>query len=263
MKKVWFRFYEELNAFLPSGKRKVSFEYFFTGNPSVKDTIEAIGVPHVEVDLILVNGTAVDFSYKIRENDNISVYPVFESFDISQVSPLWQRPLREIKFILDVHLGKLAKYIRLCGFDTLYETDLDDSKIIEISVNEKRIILTRDKELLKNKRVTHGYWLRSQRPVEQVREVFRRFDLRKLINPFTRCLECNSILESVQKENIIERLQPDTRKYYNVFKKCPSCDRLYWEGSHFEKMRMLIDNLTDTGIDEGKNESKQYEKRIK
>jgi uncharacterized protein with PIN domain len=249
MKKARFRFYEELNEFLPSSKRKVIFNYQFMGNPSVKDVIEAIGVPHVEVDLILVNGTPVDFVYKIKDDDLVSVYPVFESLNISNVSPLRPKPLRDIRFILDVHLGKLAKNLRLCGFDTKYETNLNDDEIIDISLKEKRIILTRDKGMLKNKRVTHGYWLRSQHPPVQIKEVIRRFDLKKMINPFSRCLECNSILESIRKADIVGRLQYKTRKYYNEFRRCPQCERLYWEGSHFSKMKILIDNIINDNND--------------
>ena len=120
MNRAHFRFYEELNEFLPHHKRKTEFVYHFHGAPSVKDAVEAIGVPHVEVDIILVNGISVSFSRKLSDGDRISVYPVFESFDVSAVTHLRARPLREPRFILDVHLGRLAKYLRLCGFDTLF-----------------------------------------------------------------------------------------------------------------------------------------------
>jgi len=188
---AFFRFYEELNDFLPRNKRKISFEQHFEGNPGIKDVIEALGVPHAEVDMILVNGQSVDFEYQLQDGDRVAVYPVFEALDISAVSKVRQAPLREPKFILDVHLGKLAKRLRLLGFDTLYRNDLEDNEVVEISLKEKRIILTRDIGLLKNKKVTHGYWLRSQQPKRQLREIVSRFDLKNLIRPFTRCLECN------------------------------------------------------------------------
>ncbi len=243
MSTAWFRFYEELNDFLPKEKKKVSFSYSFTGNPSVKDAIEAIGVPHVEVDLVLVNGASVDFTFKIRNEDQVSVYPVFENLDISEVTHLRERPLRDLKFILDVHLGKLAKFMRLCGLDTHYSKDLTDPEIIKISLREHRIILTRDKGLLKNRKVTHGYWVRSVKPEIQLKEVLTRFDLKRNLQPFTRCLECNGLLTSVAKEEILDHLQPKTKEYYTEFKKCPACGKIYWEGSHFERMKIHIDNL--------------------
>jgi uncharacterized protein with PIN domain len=243
MNLAWFRFYEELNDFLPEGKRKIFFPWSFSGNPSVKDAIEALGVPHVEIDMILVNGISVNFSYKLRNKDTVSVYPVFESLDISSVTHLREQPLRDLKFILDVHLGKLTKYIRLCGFDTCYNTGLDDDEIINISLSDNRIILTRDKGLLKNKLVTHGYWIRSQHLNEQLIEVFKRFDLKDQIRPFTRCMECNGILVDVSKEEIMNYLLPDTRQYYHEYKKCTDCDHIYWEGSHYGRMKNFIENI--------------------
>ena len=240
---VWFRFYEELNDFLPSVKRKTSFPYAYKGNQAVKDAIEALGIPHVEVDMIIVNGKPVDFSYKLRNKDKISVYPVFESFDISGVLPLRAKPLRDTKFILDVHLGRLSKYLRLCGFDTLFEHHLTDGEIINLSLEDHRIILTRDKGLLKNKRVTHGYWIRSTKADEQLREVLNKFDLKNSLHPFTRCLECNGILADVQKEEIIDKLLPKTKDFYNGFKKCQVCNKIYWEGSHYERMKSFIGSL--------------------
>jgi uncharacterized protein len=241
MNRAWFRFYEELNELLPSEKRKQLFPYLFNGTPSVKDAIETIGVPHVEIDLILVNGRSVDFSYKLINEDSVSVYPVFESFDITPVTHLREKPLRDLKFILDVHLGKLAKYLRLCGYDCCYRTDYNDQEIISLSLEDKRIILTRDVGLLKNRLVTHGYRIRSPHLNEQLKEVFHRFDLKKQIRPFSRCMECNGLLTDISKEDILKRLLPGTLEYYENFKKCTCCDRIYWEGSHYERMRKYID----------------------
>ncbi len=243
MSRAHFRFYEELNEFLPREKRKTEFVYQFNGTPSVKDAVEAIGVPHVEVDLILVNGISVSFSRKLSDGDRVSVYPVFESFDVSAVTHLRAKPLREPGFILDVHLGRLAKYLRLCGFDTLYSRFFEDHEIIETALRENRIILTRDRQLIKNSRVTHGYWIRSQDHKEQLTEVFRRFDLRERLALFSRCINCNAPLEEVRKEEIIDRLQADTSTYFSKFKRCPVCDRLYWEGSHFDNMKKIISQL--------------------
>ncbi len=242
--KAYFRFYEELNDFLPAEKKKEEFSYEFSISPSVKDAIEAIGVPHVEVDLILVNGASVDFSYILKDGDRVSVYPVFESLDITNLTHLREKPLRAVKFILDVHLGKLAKYLRLFGFDTFYHNDYIDPEIIEIAIREKRIILSRDVEMLKNKKVTHGYWIRSQFLQEQLREVILRFDLRNLIKPFQRCLVCNGILIEVDKKDIIQNLKPKTLKFYNEFWSCTSCGKIYWKGSHYERMKKYIEVFT-------------------
>ena len=243
MNLAWFRFYEELNEFLPEGKRKRRIPYSFNGRQSVKDAIEALGIPHTEIDMILVNGVSVDFSYKLRKEDSVSVYPVFESLDISSVTHLRGKPLRDLKFILDVHLGKLAKYLRLCGFDTNYRNDYNDPEIICLASLEKRIILTRDLGILKNKLVTHGYWIRSQLPEEQLKEVLIRFDLKNMIEPFSRCTECNGVIADVPKTEVMERLLPKTRQYFQEYKKCPDCDRIYWEGSHFEKMKKNIEKI--------------------
>jgi uncharacterized protein len=241
--KAWFRFYEELNDFLAVDKQKVAFLYSFKGNPSVKDAIEAIGVPHVEVDLILVNGLERDFSYRLEDGDNVSVYPVFESMDISGVTHLRGKPLRDIKFIADVHLGKLARYLRLSGFDTLYTTDYDDMEIISLAIKEHRIVLTRDKGILRNRLVTRGYWLRSQDPKEQIREVINRFDLKNQVNLFSRCSQCNSLLSDVTRDEVIQILQPKTACYYEEFKKCPGCNKIYWRGSHCERLARLIQQI--------------------
>ncbi len=237
---VTFRFYEELNDFLPAGKRKRSFTLSLIGSPSVKDTIESIGVPHTEVDLILVNGFPSDLDYRLADGDRISVYPVFETIDIRSIKPGTAEPLRVPKFILDVHLGRLAKYMRMLGFDTYYRNDLDDPEIIQRSVDEHRIILTRDRGILKNSRVTHGYFVRSQKPSDQIQEVIRRFDLKDMFSPFSRCIACNGIITAVDKKEITHRLQPLTRKYYHSFYRCGGCGRIYWEGSHFERMAFFI-----------------------
>ena len=236
-----FRFYEELNDFLPQHRQKTRFEYAFDGTPAVKDSIEALGVPHTEVDLILVNGQSVDFAHHIQDGDDVAVYPVFESLDISPVIRLRPKPLRESRFILDGHLGKLARNLRLLGFDTLYRNDYDDTEIIRIAERERRIILTRDVGILKHGAVTRGYWIRTTSPEEQTQEVLRRFDLFRQTRPFTRCTVCNGPVEKIAKEKILHRLEPRTKKYYEAFYRCVECDKIYWKGSHHEKMLDKID----------------------
>jgi uncharacterized protein len=242
-KKATFRFYEELNDFLPSGERKKDRIYFFKGTPSVKDAIEAQNVPHTEVDLILVNGYPVKFTHKLVDGDQVSVYPVFESFDISTLNPGLGKPLRDTTFILDVHLGKLARLLRMTGFDTYYRNDLDDGEIILKSTSENRIILTRDLGILKNSRVTRGYFVRSQNPREQLKEIINRFQLNSSIKFFSRCMECNGKITEISKEGIENDLKPGTKNYYKKFFRCTQCGKIYWEGSHFERMQDLYGDL--------------------
>jgi uncharacterized protein with PIN domain/sulfur carrier protein ThiS len=243
IKTVTFRFYEELNDFLPEEKRKVSFRHSFTDRTSVKDMIESLGIPHTEVDMILVNGNSVNFSYIVQAGDNISVYPVFESINITDVQHLRDKPLREPRFIADVHLGSLSKYLRMLGFDVLYKNKFSDAEIIGISLNEKRTILTRDRELLKNNKITHGYWVRTAGTEEQVKEVIIRFDLKNNISEFLRCLECNNILVPIEKEKIEGRIPPKVKQRQNEFWYCPNCDKVYWKGTHYEKMSKFIEQL--------------------
>ena len=237
------RFYEELNDFLPKEKQKQVISYPFFGNPTVKDSIEACGIPHPEIELIIVNGKSVGFDYHLKDGDRISVYPVFESFDIAPLVRLRDQPLREIKFIIDVNLGKLSRFLRMLGFDVLYDNRYDDHKIVRISSKDRRIILTRDQNLLKHGSITHGYWLRNSDPNKQLLEILNRFDLQSLISPFTRCMDCNGVLHSVQKEDIVAEIPLKTAKYYSEFYRCPSCKKIYWPGSHYQKMKKKIDRI--------------------
>lgn len=243
MKKVFLRFYEELNDFLPSEKKKVEFEHDFYGRVSIKDLIESFGVPHTEIDMILVNSESVDFNYIVSHNDRISVYPQFESFEINEHQKLRKETLRNPKFVLDVHLGKLAKFMRLVGFDTYYRNNLEDSEIINISLSSRRVILTRDIGILKTGKVTHGYFVRNTNPFEQIKEIINRFQLENYINPFTLCLLCNSELEPIDKVSIIERIPPKVKNMYDEFYYCEKCDKVYWKGSHYLEMKTKLENL--------------------
>jgi uncharacterized protein with PIN domain len=261
MRKVCFRFYAELNDFLPgnranrnAGKRSFSYEY--RGHPSAKDAIEALGVPHTEVDLILANGESVDFDYHLREGDRIAVYPVFESLDISPLVRLRptsgsERPLRRTAFVLDVHLGKLARLLRMLGFDALYRNDYEDGEIVEVAQHERRIILTRDRGLLMRGAVTHGYWVRATAPIAQAHEVVRRFDLHDQVQPFTRCLRCNGLLEPVAAEAVRDQVPPraaawcEAKGIYEYYR-CADCGQVYWPGTHHERMRRTIARIVDT-----------------
>lgn len=235
-----FRFYGELNDFLPPKHRQSDIEYNFQNTPAIKDAIEALGVPHTEVDLIVVNGQSVGFSYRLRDGDRVAVYPVFESLDISPIVQLREKPLRNIAFVADVHLGKLARLLRLLGFDTLHSNEYDDHELVAIAASEGRIVLTRDRDLLKHNAVTHGYWLRSTDPVEQAREVVRRFNLETLIDPFRRCLVCNGLLEPVEKREVLTQVPPRVAVEHDEFFRCISCQKLYWRGTHYPKLKKHI-----------------------
>lgn len=234
-----FRFYAELNDFLLPARCFASFVHSFTLPASVKDMIESMGVPHTEIDLILINSIPVDFSYPVQDGDRISVYPAFKSLDTHSLLQL-RPPLHDRRFVLDTHLGKLARYIRMLGFDADYEIDRKDEELSRVSHDEERILLTRDCGLLKRSKVVHGYFVRTTEPKQQVIEVIRRFDLSSAVSPFRRCLHCNALLNSVAKEAVIGRLQPKTCRHYDEFRLCPTCNRVYWTGSHHEHMQRFI-----------------------
>ncbi len=244
MASVTFRFYRELNDFLPREKRQRTFvqEYVLPG--SIKDAIENIGVPHTEVDLILVDGESVDFDYRLRDGDRVSVYPVFEALDISGVTRLRPRPLRVNRFVLDCHLGRLAGYLRMLGFDSLFRGDYHDDTLLRISVEQRRILLTRDLELLKRKQLQRGYYVRATKPRQQAAEVIRRLQLESSIRPFTRCIACNGTLAKVRKEEIRSLLPENTDRYFDEFIQCRDCLRVYWKGSHYERMQRLVTQFT-------------------
>ncbi len=243
---AYFRFYEELNDFLPAARRKVEFAHRFERRASIKDMIESFGVPHPEIELILVNGQSVGFSYILQDGDHVSVYPVFECLDISPLIRLRPAPLRRPRFVVDCNLGRLARYLRLLGLDCVYRNDFTDDDVAAISVQQHRIVLTRDRRLLHRKIISHGFFVREIRPRDQAREVLSRLDLYRRVKPFSRCTRCNALLHAVQKGHIEHRLEPKTRRYYQHFLQCPDCKKIYWQGGHHVRARTLIDELTGT-----------------
>jgi len=244
-----FRFYAELNDFLPPERRFVCSCRSFPQGSTVKHEIEALGVPHTAVEVILANGTSVDFSYRLRGGDHISVYPMFESLDISPILRVRARPLRDPRFVLDVHLGRLARHLRLLGFDAAYGNEATDDELVLTSVGERRTLLTRDVGLLKRGAITHGYYVRARDPGQQAAEVVRRFDLRRLVSPFGRCLHCNGVLREASKVEVLDRLQPRTRLYYDEFRLCIACGRVYWKGSHYEHLARVVADLTQAAAE--------------
>jgi uncharacterized protein with PIN domain len=242
-KQITFRFYAELNDFLPAEKKGAAFIHRLKTPVSVREAIESLGIPLSEVDLVLINSQPVEMNHPLHENDYVSVYPVFESFDISTLSKIRRRPLRTTTFILDAHLGKLAKYLRMLGFDTLYRNDFGDREIIEIAEKENRIILTRDKLLLRSKKVDHGYYVRETEKHKQLIEVVQKFDLSSQFRSFTRCMTCNAQLIRKGKAEIQGKIDSDTARIFHEFFYCPACDKVFWKGSHFERMERLILSL--------------------
>ncbi len=240
MSTATYRFYAELNDFLPPSRRGVAFELTFSGRPSVKDAIESLGVPHAEVDLVLIDGESVDFSAHVGDGSRVSVFPVFEAIDIAPIARVRPAPLRETRFVLDVHLGRLAAYLRMTGFDASWRNDRSDAELARISQAERRILLTRDRDLLKRSAVTHGYWMREVQPQRQLAEALRRFDLFRSIAPFTRCLRCNVPLRDVDPGRVADRLPPKVRERQRELRTCVCCDRIYWRGTHHQRMTELI-----------------------
>jgi uncharacterized protein len=242
-----FRFFGSLNDFLPAAKKDLSFPYHFTGLPAVKDAIEAIGVPHPEVAVILINSRPAQLTTSLQSRDQVEVYP-FNPHDRWPAGYCLHLPEPvPARFVLDVHLGKLARNLRMLGFDAFYRNDYSDQDIAALATRESRLVLTRDIGLLKQKVITWGYWLRSQHPQIQLSEVIRYFRLQQQLTPFTRCLECNASIVAVEKETVWELLPPNTRRYFQEFYQCTHCQRVYWKGSHFERMQDFVNKTLEVG----------------
>lgn len=241
-----FTFFGNLPELLVRQYRCGPAVYRFRENPAIKDPIEAMGIPHTEVDMIVANDKFVDFSYRLKDQDNISVYPVFSTIASQSDSiHLAFHPNSPVKFILDVHLGKLARRLRLLGFDCLYRNDLDDAEILRISRDTARVILTRDLGILKHREVKYGYLVRHDLVDDQLRDVILRFGLHGAVRPFLRCLKCNGLMEAVDKAEIADQLEPKTRLYYDEFHRCRGCASLYWRGSHYDKISRWLKQFTD------------------
>ncbi len=235
-----FRFYEELNDFLAPDRRRHEFACPCARAATAKHMIEALGVPHTEVELVLVNGVSVGFDRILEDGDRVAVFPKFEMIDITPVLRVREHPLRVMRFIADAHLGGLAHLLRMAGFDTLYDNNYHDDEI-ETIAREGRIVLTRDRELLKRRSITHGCYVHTLKPPQQLYEIFERLDLARSARPFTLCLECNTSLRPIEKAEVLSRLPPSVRERFEHFSTCDVCQRVFWEGSHWRRMRSLLD----------------------
>jgi uncharacterized protein with PIN domain len=240
---VEVRAYAELNDFLAPELRGATVRRPFRPHQTVKDVLEAMGIPHTEIDLILVNGDPADFGHRPTAGDRIAAYPMFEALDVGSTTRLRPVPLRDPRFVVDVNLGRLARLLRVLGLDVWWSSDADDATLARISLDEQRILLTRDRGLLKRRAITHGLFVHSQDPEEQTLEVIRRLDLGQRLAPLTRCLHCNGSLAAVAKHEVIDQLEPLTRQYYEEFSRCAECGRIYWAGSHHAKLLGLVERL--------------------
>ncbi len=229
MSTATFAFSSRLNDFLPSDQRNQVITVHFRSRQTIKHLVELLGVPHPEIGQVQVNGQERTLDTIAEDNDRIEIHPIPNGLPI------------EPRFILDNHLGRLAAYLRMLGFDCLYENDYDDDTLAELTQTEGRILLSRDRRLLMRKAISVGYCPRSLEPLEQLPEVIERFDLAKRIVPFHRCLRCNHLLEPVAREDVLERLEPLTRLYFDEFQICPACKQIYWKGSHYERMARLVE----------------------
>ncbi len=236
MPEVEMRFYAELNDFLPLHRRGRSFLHFFWGTPSVKDVIESLGPPHTEIELVLVDGETVGWGHRLHGGERVAVFPVFEELDVRPLLRLRDTSLRRLKFVVDGHLGRLARYLRLLGFDTWYEPDAQDAVLALRCAAEGRVLLTRDRGLLKRSLVERGYCVRSTDPSHQRREVMGRFHLERDARPFTRCLRCNPPLKSLPVASVGGRVPPRVAASFSAFWSCAGCGRVYWRGSHYEAL---------------------------
>lgn len=234
------RFHDALNDFVSPAQRGKEIAYDFVVPGSVKDIIEASGVPHPEVGRILKNAEPTSFKALVQDGDCIDVYPCTSEAQ-EPSAPLPCFPSGRARFVADVHLATLAGYLRLLGMDVLYRNDYTDEQLASISSTEDRVLLTRDVGLLKRSMVRLGYFLRSTDPVRQMQEVVRRYELREHAQPFTRCLRCNGPLRPVPKEAIVQQLPEHVARTHTEFKQCEGCGRVYWEGSHTVRMRQLVD----------------------
>jgi uncharacterized protein with PIN domain len=235
-----FRFYGELNDFLAPAHRQREFASPCARAATNKHMIEALGVPHTEVDLVLVNGESALFGQLLCDGDRVAAYPRCALFDCSTLPGLREAPALPRRFVADAHLGGLARLLRMAGFDTLYDNNIDDDEVEALSVREQRTVLTRDRELLKRRDIMHGRYVRALRSAEQLVEVVDRLNLAGSATPFTLCLHCNAPLRAIDKALVLDQLPDTVRTHHHEFSTCDLCGRVFWKGSHWKRMNALL-----------------------
>lgn len=237
------RCYAELNDYLAPDRRQRDIALEFTPPTPLRHLAESLGVPHTEIELALRNGETIDLEAPVADGDRIALYPVFEAFDIRPELRLRARPLRAPRFLADAHLGKLAGYLRLLGFDTRHENDIGDPALVALAAREGRILLSRDRDLLMHKAVSRGCHLRSTEPRDQLAYLVERLQLCGLIRPFSRCTVCNAEVAPVAKAEILDRLPDSVARLNDEFWRCTGCGRVYWQGSHWRALKELVGKL--------------------
>jgi uncharacterized protein with PIN domain/sulfur carrier protein ThiS len=238
-----FRFYGELNDFLARERRGHAFATPCARAATTKHMIEALGVPHTEVELVLVNDEPAGLDDILEEGDRIAVYPRFTKFDVADVARLDQRPPGRVRFVADAHLGGLARLLRMAGFDTLYRNTLNDAEVEAIALDDRRAVLTRDRALLKRRGIAYGCYVRALKAEAQLAEVVERFGLAERMRPFTLCLSCNAPLRLVAKADVRDRLPPRVAATHDEFSTCDCCHRVFWKGSHWQRMAGVLDEI--------------------
>lgn len=241
---LWF--HEGLRHFLASVNRGagcVSGVVYVNADrrASVKDAIEALGPPHTEVGSVLVNGREKGFDHLVQPGERIAVHPAEVPRVVSRPTLLLPVPLPRLAFAVDANVGKLARRLRLLGLDTFHDPGLEDRELALLST--RRVVLTKDRGLLKRASVVHGYLVRNEDPDAQLLEVVRTFGLKPPFAAFSRCLHCNERLRPVAKEDVLHLLEPLTREFFHEFHICPSCGRVFWAGSHHERLHARLERL--------------------
>ncbi len=237
------RLYSNLNDFVRPELRYRTLRRPVGGRPTAKDLVEGAGVPHPEVDLIVVNDGPVGLGYRIGPGDRVAAYPRFEQLDVSPELRLLPLRRDEERFVLDGHLGRLARLLRLLGFDTSYRRDVDDTELAALSIDEDRTLLTRDVELLKRKQLRRGYWVRATAPRRQVVEVARRFSPSPEVRPLSRCLACNDLLVPVAAATVADVVPARSRAAFDDYSRCSGCRRVYWPGSHLDRLTAVVEEV--------------------
>lgn len=237
-------FQGELQSLLHGRGREGFLRYPVTRAASIKDVVEALGVPHTEVYALVADGEPVGFGHRLSPGENITVLPAVFPIDVTRPTLLRPNPFAALQFVVDANAGRLATWLRLLGFDAAYTKDMEDAALAEFAAVEGRVVLTRDRTCLKRAKIVYGRVIRANDPAAQLRDVLRAFGLVPPYAAFTRCLRCNLPLTPVDKASVLDKLLPKTKKYYETFSQCPACGRIYWAGSHFEHMQSWIENLT-------------------
>jgi len=243
MATIHLRLYEELNDYLPPERRKRTFAWEVAPRATLGAVVDGLGVPRGTIDLALVDGAPVGLDHRVCDGERVALYPVFEAFDVGMVTRLPGRPLRRTRFVLDVHLGRLARYLRLLGFDCLYRNDAADDELAVVSAAEGRILLSRDRGLVGRRDLRHAYLVTETLPRVQAVEVVRRLDLTSQVRPFHRCLICNGAVVSATVDEVADRVPPWVRENDTGYRRCPDCGRVYWRGTHWRRMARLIEAI--------------------